>query len=74
MSSEEIRNMTRYIVRKNGEYLVGKIIFSTDLRWSNNKYDAWWTKDPEQAEEMARRTGGIVMRFNPLDGRVNVET
>lgn len=69
---DEIRKKTRLIVRKNGEYLVGMIIFSTDLRWSTSPYDAWWTRDREKAEAMARRTGGIVMLFNPVVGKVRV--
>ena len=48
------------------------IIFSTDLRWSTSPYDAWWTRDREKAEAMARRTGGIVMLFNPVVGKVRV--
>ena len=54
----DIRTKTCIIIRRNGEYLVGKMLFSTDLRWSNSAYDAWRTRDREKAEEIARETGG----------------
>ena len=30
----DIREKTRLIIRRNNEYLVGRIVFSRDLRWS----------------------------------------
>ena len=68
----EIREKTRLIIRRNNEYMVGRIVFSKELRWSTSPYDAWWTKDKEKAEEYARRTGGIVMLFNPVAGQLRV--
>lgn len=62
----DIRKKTCLIIRKNGEYLVGTILYSTDLRWSGSPYDAWRTRDREKAEEYARKLGGIVMLFNPV--------
>ena len=32
---DDIRRQTCIIIRKNGEYLVGRILGSKDLRWSN---------------------------------------
>ena len=68
----DIRKKTCLIIRKNGEYLVGRILYSTDLRWSNNQYDAWRTRDRDKAEDYARRTGGIVMLFNPIVNQMRV--
>jgi hypothetical protein len=68
----DIRKETCLIIRKNGEYLVGKILYSQDLRWSNNKHDAWRTRNREAAERIALKTGGIVMLFNPVVNQMRV--
>ena len=68
----DIRLETCLIIRKNGEYLVGAIIWSKDLRWSIYPYDAWRTRNREKADRMARATGGVVMLFNPLAGQLRV--
>ena len=67
-----IREKTRLIIRRNGENMVGRILYSRELRWSTSPYDAWWTKNKAKAEEYARRTGGIVMLFNPAAGQLRV--
>ena len=69
---DEIRRITCIIVRRNGEYLVGRILGSRELRWSTSPYDAWWTRDREKAEELARRHGGITMLFNPITKEMKV--
>ena len=68
----DIRRKTCLIIRRNGEYLVGRILGSRDLRWSGSPYDAWSTRDKETAEEKAKQTGGIVMLFNPIVGKMKV--
>lgn len=68
----DIRLKTCLIIRKNGRYLVGKILWSKDLRWSIYPGDAYRTRDREKAEELARRTGGIVMLFNPIVRQLKV--
>ncbi len=72
MVNENIRKHTCLIIRRNGEYLVGKIVYSTDLRWSRSPYDAWKTRNREKAEKIARATGGIVMLFNPVVNQLRV--
>jgi len=62
----DIRKKTCLIIRKNGEYLVGRILYSRDLRWSIYPSEAYRTRDAEKAERIAQRTGGIVMLFNPI--------
>ena len=68
----DIREATGLIIQRNGEYLVGRIIFSTDLRWSISPYDAWRTRDKAAAEQVARKVGGIVMLFNPVARQMRV--
>ena len=68
----DIRKQTCIIIRRNGEYLVGSILDSQDLRWSNSRYDAWRTRNRELAEKVARRTGGIMVLFNPVVGQTKV--
>lgn len=72
MKNDNIRKQTRLIIRKNGQYLVGTILYGTDLRWSRSPYDAWGTRDRDKAEEYARRTGGIVMLWNPVVRQMRV--
>ena len=62
----DIREKTVLIIKRGDEYLVGTICFSTDLRWSKSKYDAWATRQREDAERVARAVGGTVMLFNPI--------
>ena len=68
----DIRAKTCIIIRKNGEYLVGRILGTNDLRWSIYAHEAWKTRDRKKAEEIARRTGGIVMLFNPIVRQMRV--
>ena len=68
----DIRQYTRVIVRKDGEYLVGREMLSRKLKWSTSPWDAWWTRDMEDARKLATRIGGIVVLFNPVVGKVKV--
>ena len=69
---DDIRKATCLIIRKNNEYLVGTILYSTDLRWSISPYDAWQTRDIEKARRIARVTGGTMMLFNPVARQMKV--
>ena len=62
----DIRTKTCIIIRKNSEYLVGYIVYTKELRWSNSPYDAWKTRDREKAAEVARKVGGVMVLFNPI--------
>ena len=53
----DIRRKTALIVRKENEFLVGTILYSTDLRWSIYPWDAWSTRDRSQARAVAAVTG-----------------
>ena len=68
----DIRKKTCILIKKNGDYLVGKILWSNDLRWSKNRYDAWQTREKKDAEDVARKTGGIMVLFNPVVGQEKI--
>ena len=58
------------IVRKDDIYLVGTIMYSMDLRWSRSPWDAWRTRDAQNAIRVARRVGGSLVFFNPITGEM----
>lgn len=62
----DVREKTMLIIKRGDEYLVGVICFSTELRWSKSKFDAWTTRRREDAERVASVVGGTVMLFNPI--------
>ena len=68
----DIRRETCIIIRKDGEYLVGTILYSTDLRWSRSAYDAWRTRRKEDAERVAGKVGGEMVLFNPIANQKRV--
>ena len=72
MDAEYIRKKTCIIIRKNGEYLMGYILYSDDLRWTDSPYDAWKTRDITKARDVARRTGGIMVLFNPVVNQTKI--
>ena len=67
--TENVRKATRIVIRRNGEYLVGKDMLQPKLRWSWSIYDAWRTKSAEDARKVAIATGGIMVLFNPVINR-----
>ena len=68
----DLRLYTCIIIRKNGEYLVGRVLGSSELRWSISPFDAWRTRDREKARTVARKTGGITILFNPVIGKTQI--
>ena len=58
------------IVKRGAEYLVGRIPYSQEFRWSRSAYDAWGTRDRESARKVARATGGDVWLWNPVTGQL----
>ena len=69
MKADYIRTQTAMIIRKHGRYLVGREMYEGPLVWSLSRYDAWKTRDREKARDIARKTGGIVVLFNPIIGQ-----
>ena len=68
----DIREKTCIVIRKDGEYLIGTILYSTDLRWSRSPYDDWRTRRKEDAERVAGKVGGEMVLFNPIVKQMKV--
>ena len=66
----DVREKTVLIIKRGDEYLVGVICFSTELRSSKSKFDAWTTRRREDAERVAGTVGGTVMLFNPIVNQI----
>ena len=62
----DVRLFTSLIIRKNGEYLVGVILDTGELRWSKSPFDAWRTRIRANAKSIAGKTGGEIVLFNPI--------
>lgn len=65
-----IRKCTVLIIKRGAEFLVGRIQYSMEFRWSGSPYDAWGTREREQAEAVARVTGGDLWLWNPVAGQL----
>ena len=65
-----IRRATVLIVRRGSDFLVGRIPYSLEYRWSTSPYDAWGCRKKEMAEEVARKLGGDLWLFNPITGEI----
>lgn len=65
----DIRLQTCVIIRRGNEYLVGRIIYSRELRWSLSRWDAWRTRSMNDARRVAQKVGGTMMLFNPVAGQ-----
>ena len=68
----DIRLLTCIIIRKNTKYLVGRVLGTSELRWSDSPHDAWRTRNKDDARDMARIVGGSLMLFNPAVGQMRV--
>ena len=68
----DIRSKTGIIIEKDGEYLVGTFLSSTDLRWSKSPWDAWITRQRENALKVAEKVGGSRVLFNPVAGQMKL--
>ena len=66
----DIRTKTCLIIRRGPDFLVGRIMYSTEYRWSSSPWAAWRTRDREKAERIARQTGGDLWLFNPVAGQL----
>lgn len=66
----DIRLKTGLIIRKDNEYLVGRVIYTGELRWSLSPWDAWKTRVRANARSIADKTGGEIMLWNPVAGQL----
>ena len=68
----DIRKETCVIIRKNKQFLQGKEWITGRPLWSPYTYDAWRTRDMKQAEDVAKKVGGIMVLFNPVARQMKV--
>ena len=70
MSEETIRKLrekTQLIVKKDGEFLQC-LDGNWQLRWTTSPYDAWATRDVDDAQMVADKVEGELWLFNPIVG------
>ena len=65
-----IRLCTVLIIKRGSQYLVGRIPYSMEFRWSDSPFDAWKTRERETTEKVARMIGGDLWLFNPIVGQL----
>ena len=65
-----VRECTVVIIKRGAEFLVGRIPYSMELRWSRSPYDAWRTRKKETAQAVANVFGGDMWLFNPIVGQL----
>ena len=66
----DIRRCTVVIIKRGAEFLVGRIPYTTELRWSRSPYDAWNTWKKKSAQAVADIVGGDLWLFNPIVGQL----
>ena len=66
----DCREYTCLIIKKDNEFLVGCMMGTSILRWSNSQYDAWRTRIKEHAVKVADYVDGNIMLFNPIVGQM----
>ena len=70
MDRNELKRHTCIIIRKNGEYLIGRSLLTSELRWNNSDYEAWRTRNRDDAWRVAEYVGGVTVLFNPITGEI----
>ena len=66
----DIRLSTVLIVKRGSQFLVGRIPYSLEFRWSDSPYDAWGTRERDKAQKVAKLMGGDLWLFNPVVGQL----
>lgn len=62
-----------WIVQRGRLFLQGRRFRSGQLIWTWSRYDAWRARKKEDAERVARATGGKIVRFNPISGESRMD-
>ena len=65
----DIRKKTYLIVERDGLYLQC-VDFTHTVRWSKSPWDAWRTRDRQQAAQICMKFGGVLMLFNSVAGQL----
>ena len=63
---DDIRKHTFIIIRKNGEYLAGRVFYSEQLRWTIYAHEAAKTRNKALAARVAKAIGGTMMLYNDI--------
>jgi len=66
----DIRTKTRLIIKKDGMYLQGYIMYTDEFRWSDSPWDAWKTRIRAEAKSVQMKAGGTIMLWNPIVGQL----
>lgn len=66
----DIRMKTALVIRREDEYLVGRILDTPMVRWSKSPWDAWKTRSVKKARAKADKYGGVPVLFNPVAGQI----
>ena len=60
-----------YVIKKGSLFLMGcPYDDSSYVRYTNNRYDGYRDRNFNRQLRIARMIGGKVMRFNPVNGRL----
>lgn len=70
MKEKYLKQATVLIVRRGCEFLVARIPYSLEFRWSSSAYDAWSTRSAEKARKVAELLGGDLWLFNSITGEL----
>lgn len=70
MKEQYLKRATVLIVRRGVEFLVARIPYSLEFRWSRSAYDAWGTRSAEKARKVAEMLGGDLWLFNSITGEL----
>ena len=66
----DIRLKTTLIIKRDGMYLQGYILYSDEFRWSDSPWDAWKTRIRANAKSAQMKAGGTIMLWNPIVGQL----
>lgn len=64
----DIRKETVLIVRKGKQYVQTVSVITSGTIWTTCQYDAWRTRDINEAIRQARDVDGEIWLFNPIIG------
>ena len=70
MKEQYLKQATVLIVRRGVDFLVARIPYSLEFRWSRSAYDAWSTRSAETARKVAEMLGGDLWLFNSITGEL----
>ena len=70
MKEQYLKQATVLVVRRGVDFLVARIPYSLEFRWSRSAYDAWSTRSAETDRKVAEMLGGDLWLFNGITGEL----